>query len=142
MFRKIMVPVDIADPENCGRSVDAARELAAPARADVKLVAVLEPPTTGMAMDVGHDLFERAAEQVQAEMAKLAEKCGGDLRVETTVRQGAVYHEVLQEAEDWGADIIVMGSHRPAMRTYLLGSNAARIVRHARCSVLVLRGEE
>ena len=37
------------------------------------------------------------------------------------------------------ADLIVIGSHRPAMSTYLLGSNAKTIVRHAKCSVLVLR---
>ena len=45
----------------------------------------------------------------------------------------------LAEAEDWGADLIVVGSHRPTMATYLLGSNAKTIVRHAKCSVLVVR---
>ena len=55
------------------------------------------------------------------------------------VRTGGVYPEVLAEAQDWGADLIVIGSHRPAMSTYLLGSNAKTIVRHAKCSVLVLR---
>ena len=38
-----------------------------------------------------------------------------------------------------GYDLIVVGSHRPAMATYLLGSNASTIVRHAPCSVLVVR---
>ncbi|MEK8126017.1 universal stress protein [Methylocystis sp. IM4] len=57
----------------------------------------------------------------------------------TVVRYGAVYPEVLAEAEDWGADLIIVGSHRPGMATYLLGSSAAAIVRHAKCSVLVVR---
>jgi nucleotide-binding universal stress UspA family protein len=52
---------------------------------------------------------------------------------------GSVYNEVLREADRIGADLIVVGSHRPTMATYLLGSNAATIVRHARCSVLVVR---
>ena len=52
---------------------------------------------------------------------------------------GGVYHDVLQEAEKIGADLIVVGSHRPTMATYLIGSNAAAIVRHAKCSVLVVR---
>jgi nucleotide-binding universal stress UspA family protein len=34
---------------------------------------------------------------------------------------------------------VVIGSHRPTMATFLLGSNASTIVRHARCSVLVVR---
>ena len=41
--------------------------------------------------------------------------------------------------EKGGADLIIIGSHRPAMSTYLLGSNATTVVRHAGCSVLVVR---
>jgi nucleotide-binding universal stress UspA family protein len=52
---------------------------------------------------------------------------------------GSVYDDVLQEAEKSAADLIVVGSHRPSMATYLIGSNAVRIVRHAKCSVLVVR---
>ena len=55
------------------------------------------------------------------------------------VRLGSVYNEVLDEAEKTGADLVVIGSHRPTMATYLLGSNASTIVRHAKCSVLVVR---
>ncbi len=60
-------------------------------------------------------------------------------RVSTMFRFGAVYHEVLSEAEAWGADLIIVGSHRPSVATYLIGSNAKTIVRHAKCSVLVVR---
>ena len=59
--------------------------------------------------------------------------------VSTALRFGAIYSEVLAEAEAWGADLIVVGSHRPSMSTYLLGSNANTIVRHAKCAVLVAR---
>lgn len=38
-----------------------------------------------------------------------------------------------------GADCIIMGSHKPGLSDYFLGSTAARIVRHAPCSVIVLR---
>ena len=47
--------------------------------------------------------------------------------------------ELLREATEWRADLIVVGSHRPVMSDYLLGSNAKTIVRHAQCSVLVVR---
>jgi nucleotide-binding universal stress UspA family protein len=60
-------------------------------------------------------------------------------RVSAVVRLGSVYNEVLDEAEKTGADLVVIGSHRPTMATYLLGSNASTIVRHAKCSVLVVR---
>ena len=44
-----------------------------------------------------------------------------------------------RDAAEWRADLIVVGSHRPVMSDYLLGSNAKTIVRHAQCSVLVVR---
>jgi universal stress protein G len=62
--------------------------------------------------------------------------------ITTVVRQGGIYHEVLEEAKTYHADLIVMSSHRPAMRTYFLGSNAGHVVRYARCSVLVVRHAE
>ena len=59
---------------------------------------------------------------------------------ETALRLGLAdsVHATAADAVQ-GADLIVIGSHRPAMSTYLLGSNAKTIVRHAKCSVLVLR---
>ena len=42
-------------------------------------------------------------------------------------------------AKSENADCIIMGSHKPGLADYLLGSTAARIVRHAPCSVIVLR---
>jgi nucleotide-binding universal stress UspA family protein len=60
-------------------------------------------------------------------------------RISSVVRQGGIYHEILEEAASIKADLIVMTSHRPAMRTYFLGSNAGHVVRYAKCSVLVVR---
>ena len=79
---------------------------------------------------------KRAKEALDAILAKV------DLPAERksiAARAGGIYHELLQEAADWGADLIVVGSHRPVMSDYLLGSNAKTIVRHAQCSVLVVR---
>ncbi len=47
--------------------------------------------------------------------------------------------KILKAVEETGCDLIVMASHRPALKDYLLGPNAARVVRHANCSVLVVR---
>jgi Universal stress protein family len=63
-----------------------------------------------------------------------------DLNPNILVTHGAsIYAEILGVAEEAEADLVVVGSHRPAMKDYLLGTNAARVVRHARCSVLVAR---
>ena len=46
---------------------------------------------------------------------------------------------ILATAKKVRADLIVMAAHRPEFRDYLLGPNAYRVVRHAECSVLVVR---
>jgi len=83
-----------------------------------------------------------AEQEKQAKDALDAILAGIDLpsgRKSAAARAGGIYHELLQEASDWNADLIVVGSHRPVMSDYLLGSNAKTIVRHAQCSVLVVR---
>jgi universal stress protein F len=83
---------------------------------------------------------DKQQSEAETNLAALAAKI--DLpkdRVSWAVRMGAVYSEVLAEAKSFGADLVVVGSHRPGMASYLLGSNASTIVRHAPCSVLVVR---
>ena len=57
----------------------------------------------------------------------------------SAVRQGGIYQEVLEEAKEFKADLIVMSSHRVGVRTYFLGSVAGHVVRYADCSVMVVR---
>ena len=54
-------------------------------------------------------------------------------------RYGVVYEEILDLAEELDVDQIVMTAHRPSVSERLLGTNAARVVRHAKCSVQVVR---
>ena len=52
---------------------------------------------------------------------------------------GSAYDKVLEVAEKIGVDMIVVGAHRPDFKDRILGPNAARIVRNASVSVLVVR---
>lgn len=63
-----------------------------------------------------------------------------DLAIERSMRQGDPRQEIVNEAEEFGADLIVVGSHgRTGMQRWLLGSVAEHVVRHASCSVEVVR---
>lgn len=144
MFKKILLPVDLADPEHYKAALSEARELARLHNADVRVVTVLElppPPTVGYQTQYMPDeVRQNALDSAEREAQEVARQLKVEGRsADVSVRSGRVYHEVLEEAKNWGADLIVMGSHHPGMRTYLLGSNAARIARHAACSVLILR---
>lgn len=141
MFTKILVPVDIAEPGYSQRVIEAAKDLARRDGARIRVLTVLERPASGMALYLSRDMVRKAFDEAKARVGDLARKISGPKDADSNVRQGTVYHEVIEEAREWGADLIVMDSHRPSISTYLLGSNAARIVRHADCSVLVIRDQ-
>ncbi|WP_342361475.1 universal stress protein [Terrarubrum flagellatum] len=142
MFQKILVTIDLADIEVAKSALERSVELATKGGGALRLLYV-RPLMPLMMLEYVPDGFE-AERQADAE-AKLKSIVGGLAlpadKASFVVRQGGVYPEVIAEAQSWGADVIVAGSHRPAMSTYLLGSNASAIVRHAHCSVLVVRDE-
>ncbi len=140
MFKTILVPVDLGEVEAAKPAIDKAVELAGSSGGSLRLIYVraIVPVTYMEFMPPAFD------EEQQADAdTRLAELAGGvDLpadRVSSVVGLGSVYNEVLNQADKIGADLIVVGSHQPNMATYLLGSNASTIVRHAKCSVLVVR---
>ena len=141
MYKTILVPVDLGERATAQPALDRAVALATASGGTIRLITVrsIVPVTY---MEFVPPSFDEG-QQLEAEAA-LAEVAAGvplpPERVSAVVRLGSIYNEILEEAEKTGADLIVVGSHRPTMATYLLGSNASTIVRHARCSVLVVRG--
>jgi universal stress protein F len=143
MFKMILVPVDLSEVDVARPALDKAVALAGITDAKLGLVYVrsILPVTF---MEYVPPSFD---EEQQADCEKQIKEVADSLklapgRVTTAVRMGSVYNEVLAEAEKTGADLLVVGSHRPGMATYLLGSNASTIVRHAQCSVLVIRSPD
>jgi nucleotide-binding universal stress UspA family protein len=140
MYKTLLVPIDIGDVETAGPALDRAVALADGSNGTIRLIHVrsLVPVAYMEFVPATFDLEQqRDAESRLADLA--ASVAFPAERISTVVRLGSVYNEVLQEAETTGSDLIVVGSHRPTMATYLLGSNASAIVRHATCSVLVVR---
>jgi nucleotide-binding universal stress UspA family protein len=85
--------------------------------------------------------YELIATDLENQLGALIRRVNAsDLNSSILVTHGvSIYAEILRVAEEAAADLVVVGSHRPAMKDYLLGTNAARVVRHAHCSVLVAR---
>jgi len=140
MFKHILVPVDLAETELAKSAIDAAIGMARQSGGTVRLINVLPMTPVMLAEYVPPDFEAQQKSASEEALTIIANECGlADGKVTSVVRQGGIYHEVLEEAKAIGADLIVMSSHRPAMRTYFLGSNAGHVVRYAKCSVLVLR---
>ena len=113
----------------------------------LSVVAPVTPPATELWYDAGGSL-----ERVQQEMSKRANELtmstakkleGKGFTVETTVRDGDPRSEIVDEVENWSADLIVLGSHGySGIKRFLLGSVASSVVSHAPCSVEVVRRKE
>jgi nucleotide-binding universal stress UspA family protein len=140
MFKTILVPVDLGEVDAARPALDKAVELVNASGGTLRLIYVraIVPVTYMEFMPPAFDQEQQGeAEKKLAELAATIPLPAE--RVSAVVRLGSVYNEVLDESEKTGADLIVVGSHRPSMATYLIGSNASTIVRHAKCSVLVIR---
>lgn len=140
MYTSILVPIDLSEIELAQPAIAQAALLSQTFGAKVRLLNVLPMTPVMLAEYVPADFDAQQRESSEQALAQVAQNCGIDsARVSHVVRQGGIYHEILEEAAAIKADLIVMTSHRPAMRTYFLGSNAGHVVRYAKCSVLVVR---
>ncbi|HXI08722.1 MAG: universal stress protein [Bradyrhizobium sp.] len=139
MFKSILVPIDLADTDLARPAIATAATLAQ-SGGTVRILNVLPMTPVMLAEYVPADFDAQQRQTSEEALAIVARESGIDPpRISWVVRQGGIYHEILEEAAEMNADLIVMTSHRPAMRTYFLGSNAGHLVRYAKCSVLVVR---
>lgn len=140
MFKKILIPIDLSELALSKQALDASIELARQSKGQLRLVTV-ETLLPASFMEYVPPEFDKSQEEraLQALQQIQATLDFPQADISTTVRFGGIYVEILAEADEWGANLIVIGSHRPSMATYLIGSNAKTIVRHAKCSVLVIR---
>jgi nucleotide-binding universal stress UspA family protein len=141
-FRKILVPTDFSDCSAAALRV--ALDLALPLQARLRLLHVYPAPSL-----VFDPYGIQPAEPVLLEAPKAArqrleqeveEASGAGIEVDGEVREGAPAPQILEEAREWGADLIVMGTHgHTGIEHVLLGSVAERSVRLAPCPVLTVR---
>jgi nucleotide-binding universal stress UspA family protein len=98
---------------------------------------VIEDIPTYVAAELPGGYLEKSTQSAQEALEEIANEANIQASVE--VRSGQVYRSILAAAEERNVDLIVIGSHRPGFQDFLLGSTAARVVRHATCTVLVVR---
>lgn len=141
MYKRILIPVDLNEEEMVERSLAVAQSLAnVDGKTQLRLINVQPLVPVSLLGYLPPSFDEETQKEAERKLTETSAKLSFPRdSLSTVVRHGAVYPEVLAEAEEWGTDLIIVGSHRPAMATYLLGSSAAAIVRHAKCSVLVVR---
>lgn len=134
MYRNILVPIDLSQPEPGRRTLQIAREIGGKDARVTALSALHELPAF-VASALPEGTLKKNLTEALAELKEMGEPAGASAEA----RYGHAYATILDYAGEIGADLIIVGSHRPGLQDYLLGSTAARVVRHARCAVLVDR---
>ncbi|MGI9523027.1 MAG: universal stress protein [Hyphomicrobiaceae bacterium] len=141
MFKKILVPIDVGHESSWVRVLPLAEQLALDYGAELHTIVVV--PAVGMAV-VGSffppDFEKKALAEGQKQLAAIVQKSAkSPSTIHMHVAHGTIYDEIRAAADKLSCDLIVMASHRPELKDYLLGPNAARVLRHARQSVFIVR---
>lgn len=143
MTNSVLCAVDISHPGEDTSVLEKAAQLAAMENAQLDVITVVPDYGTslvsGFFSEEHHEqMLNEAKKQLNAQITSvLGEAKNAEVR--HIVAFGKTYEEVLNTAKKAGSTLIVVGAHKPDFADYLLGPNAARIVRHSACSVHVVR---
>ena len=142
---RILLPIDESK-----FSAGAVRSVAArpwPPDTEIRVLHVVEPPSLLLGREMtAHDpefeaVWKALREQAKALVAKATEGLRrSGLNVTPVLAEGDPKSQIIDVASDWHADLIVLGSHgRKGLDRFLMGSVSEAVVRHAHCSVEIVR---
>ena len=142
---KILITIDGSDFSQAALQSVIARPW--PPDTEAKVLNVVEPPSLLMGREMGgYDpefevVWKALREQAKHLVAKAAEKLRETkLKVSTELVEGNPKSQIIDTANEWHADLIVLGSHgRTGLNRFLMGSVSQDVVRHAHCSVEIVR---
>ena len=141
MYKNILLTVDLSDDGSWSKAAPTAVEMCKAFGAELHLLTVVPDMGAPLVEEYFPKNFE--ADMAKGAAAKIADFANGqfpsDIQPKVHIASGSIYKEILRVSKEVNADVIVMASHRPELSDYLLGPNAARVVRHADCSVMVVR---
>ncbi len=141
MYKSILLPVDLGHESSWIKAAPVAVDLARQYGAIINVLTVI--PDFGMPM-VGSffpaNFADDALARTKEELKKfVSEHIPAEMLGKTRAIHGTIYKRIIINADEFGCDLIVLASHRPEKADYLLGPNAARVVRHANQSVFIVR---
>jgi nucleotide-binding universal stress UspA family protein len=145
VYKDILLTVDLAHLDDEMRAVDFVVEYARAFGSTLHILTVV--PDFGLSIVGGYfpaDHEKTSVAKANAELQAFTKRViPADIRHRHIVDHGVVYRIILHYARQTKCDLVVMSSGRKVdLDDFLLGPNAARVVRHAKCSVLVVRTED
>ena len=141
MYRNLLLPVDLTDTYSWSRALPVSLSLIEAFGGRLNVMTVI--PDFGMSIVGGffpRDFANQATRKATDALHAFADQnVPESVDIHHIVARGTVYKEIMVAAKVVEADLIVMAAHGPGMEDFLLGPNSARVVRHSRCSVMIVR---
>lgn len=136
MYNNILVAIDPSHGPDQEKALLMATHLAENTMSQITAITVVEPIPASVLSESPVDIAEQAGGLALADLRNVV---GARSDVNTVIRHGNAGTTIVDYATENGIDCIVLASHKPGLKDYFLGSTAARVVRHAPCSVHVMR---
>lgn len=138
MSHHILIPIDLSHDGKGKDAIAMAKKMFQDGD-EITLLTVLPIIPAYVSAEFPEDFQAQSRDKAKWDLSAIQKENGLPETTHILVNHGNPYHTILEVAEDKNVDLIVMASHRPGWEDYLLGSVAAKVVRHAKCSVLVQR---
>jgi len=139
-IKRILVPLDLHQEAQTDILIQHAAELATRYEAEPVFLNVVDVDFDSSMLDRYDDIQCKFAKDAQKRLKKeIAENAPSYTDAKALVTSGRSYSRVVEVADELSCDLIILAAHKPSMKDYLLGMTAARVVRHANCSVWVVR---
>ncbi|WP_120635816.1 universal stress protein [Ruegeria sp. EL01] len=134
MYKKVLVPMAL-DHGISQHTLEVARALSED-RAQIMALHVYEMPQGSVSAYLDKSAVAEGFERARRQLLTKVEGLEG---VNSEIVKGHTARTIIDYADTNGVDCIVIGSHKPGLSDYFLGSTASRVVRHATCAVHVHR---
>ncbi len=138
MFKSVFIAIDLDEPTSWSKALPTAVAMAKSSDAPLTLGTIIPDWEAMRDAQWSPPAYRKMREQAHGGLHGLADQCGYALH-NMLVGCGSVGGGIVDLAEQAEADLIVLASHRPRFKDYLIGAHALHVVRHARCSVFVVR---
>lgn len=144
MTRKLLVPIDVTESELAHTIITHTQNESRFDTAEIHFLAVVQPFPYYPALGGRHSIHIPSIDELVNDARKTLEKTVRnfeipDVKTFIHVTAGSPKDKILEMAGKLSANLIIISSRRDKFTKYLLGSTTAAVVRHAECSVLVVR---
>jgi len=139
LMKKVLVALDIARSGGNDVCIKTAQDIASTMDATLVFLHVIDAVPDYIAGSVPEGVLKKRKLEATEKIGNLAAQYGCS---DAVVREGFPAIKIIEYAMEINADLIILHSSDPGLSNYFFGSVASRVVRHAHCSVHIVRHPE